>query len=128
MTSTKRSRRSQNAANARATRPPRPASTARATRTTDLDDRVFDEILAATIDPTRPVLTDADAQDRVRRLVQTAFVDRWWLLLLDSGGRQLPALPQIEMPPRFGEAEAEQLAGFVEHLADQLDAPRSVLV
>lgn len=128
MTSTQRSRRSRTTTAARAIRPPRPTSAARSGRTPDLDDREFDEVLAATIDPTRPVLTDADAQDRVRRLVQTAFVDRWWLLLLDAGGLQLPALPQIEMPPRFGEAEAEQLAGFVEHLADQLDAPRSVLV
>lgn len=125
MTSTKRARQSRSA---RSSRPARPIRAPRPARTADVEDRDFDEILAATVDPTRPVLTDADAHDRVSRLVQTAYVDRWWLLLLDEDGRQLPALPQIEMPPRFGEAEAEQMAGFLDHLARDLDAPRLVLV
>jgi hypothetical protein len=127
MTSTTRSRRPRTTRSARTTHPPRAASASRAARTA-VEDHDFDESLAATVDPTRPVLTDADAHDRVNRLVQTAYVDRWWLLLLDEEGRQLPTLPQIEMPPRFGEAEAEQLAGFLEHLSRQLDASRLVLV
>lgn len=94
----------------------------------DDGDDDFDEALAGTIDPDAPLRTPEEALDRVRRLVQTAWVERWWLLLLDSEGRQLPVLPQLEMPYEFGEGEAERLAETLGAITEHVAAASLVVV
>lgn len=91
-------------------------------------DDVFDHALAARPDLSAPLLTPQDAVDRVRALVQTAFVARWWFLLLDDQGHQLPVLPQVEMPPELGEHHAERLAETLVRLLEQGGPQRIVLV
>jgi hypothetical protein len=64
----------------------------------------------------------------VRRLVRTAYVERWWVLLLNDDGTQLPTLPPIEMPTTFGESEAERVAQTLASILSHLEIPTLVLV
>lgn len=82
----------------------------------------FSRRLLESIDPTAPLPDATAVLDRVTRLVQNAYRAQWWFLLLDADGVQLPTVPQVEMPRRFGEAEAERIAEIVDGLLDLADA------
>lgn len=73
------------------------------------------------------VRSTTEAIELVARLVGTAHRRQWWLLMLDDEGRVAPVLPRVEMPRRFGEGEAERLAGLLAHLLDA-GPPRLVVV
>lgn len=76
------------------------------------------------IDRDAPISTPADLVELAARLIQTAHRRAWWLFLLDADGRMAPVLPQLEMPRRFGEREAEHvaevLAGLLQETCDQI--------
>lgn len=68
------------------------------------------------IDRDAPIRTPSDALELAARMVQTAHTRQWWLLMLDEDGRVVPVIPQIEMPRRFGERDAEDAAAVLGQL------------
>ncbi|GMA32183.1 hypothetical protein [Litorihabitans aurantiacus] len=94
----------------------------------DEDEDDFDGSVADAVDRTAPLTDDAAVLTFVRAMVQTAFVERWWLLLLDERGVPLPTIPQIEAPLTFGEREADEMASMLESLGEHLGLPDLVLV
>lgn len=82
-------------------------------------DTSYREDILASFDHTAPVRTPADVLEVAARLVQTAHKRQWWLFLLDENGRVAPVVPQLEMPRRFGEREAEQVAALLSTLLQQ---------
>lgn len=70
-----------------------------------------------------PLLTDEDVLRRARDLVQRAFRRQLWLLLVDDEHRQLPVLPQIDIP-RVPDARA--VRDFVDMLCEMARAAGAV--
>lgn len=76
-----------------------------------------------------PIVTDAEVEERVSRLVGHAVRRQLWLLFLDSSGVQLPTLIPIEDYPTGPDASfAAALAQSIRHVMSETDAAQLVLV
>ncbi|MFC8734072.1 hypothetical protein ACFT5B_16590 [Luteimicrobium sp. NPDC057192] len=79
--------------------------------------------------PDLPLTTDEDVTERVRDIVGRAARRQLWLFFLDADDRQLPVLlPIPDFPPSPDGGHAEQLAGSLAALVQEVDAAQVVVV